>query len=118
MARDVDYRKPPTSLGEGFKIRLDEDLYGLLAGVHFHSDRCVAKIYLMATTVLASNNRMRHILSPIEGISQIILLVCKRVRLSPNIIATTPQTGANSTTTPESTAKVFARQTRIGVIVN
>jgi hypothetical protein len=62
MAWDVDYRKPPMLLWMGLKIRLDEDLYGLLAGVHFHSDRCVAKIYLMATTVLASNNRVRHFL--------------------------------------------------------
>jgi hypothetical protein len=62
MAWDVDYRKPPMLLCMGLKIRLDEDLYGLLAGVHLHSDRCVAKIYLMATTVLASNNRVRHFL--------------------------------------------------------
>ena len=46
----------------GLKICLDEDLYRFLAGVHFHSDRCVAKIYLMATTVLASNNSVRHFL--------------------------------------------------------
>jgi hypothetical protein len=46
----------------GLKICLDEDLYRFLASVHFHSDRVVAKIYLMPTTVLASNNGIRHLL--------------------------------------------------------
>ena len=49
----------------GLKICLDEDLYRFLAGIHFHSDRVVAKVYLMPTTVLPSNNRMRHFLTPI-----------------------------------------------------
>jgi len=65
MARDVEYRKPPTPLCMRFKICLDKDLYGFFAGVHSHSDRCVAKIYFMTTTVLASNNRMRHFPAPI-----------------------------------------------------
>ena len=62
---DVEYRKPPTPLCMRFKICLDKDLYGFFAGVHSHSDRCVAKIYFMTTTVLASNNRMRHFPAPI-----------------------------------------------------
>ena len=52
--------KPPMLLCMGLQICLDENLYGFLAGVYLHSDRCVAKIYLMATTVLASNNSVRH----------------------------------------------------------
>src|ERR1700730_17725674 len=67
MARDVEARKPPMLLCMGLKICLDEDFYGLLAGVHFHSDRCVAKIYLMATTVLPSNNRMCHFPLPLKA---------------------------------------------------
>jgi hypothetical protein len=54
----------------GLKICLDEDLYRFLAGVHFHSDRVIAKIYLMPTTVLASNNGVRHFPPPSEGISK------------------------------------------------
>ena len=30
----------------GLKICLDEDLYGFLTGVHFHSNRVVAELYL------------------------------------------------------------------------
>jgi hypothetical protein len=73
MAWNVDYRKPPMLLCIGLKICLDEDLYGLLAGVHFHSDRRIAKIYLMATTVLPSNNRVRHVLPLSEGTAQTYL---------------------------------------------
>jgi hypothetical protein len=62
MAWDVEYRKPPVLLRMGLKIRLDEDLYGLLAGLHFHSDRCILEIYLVATTVLSSNNCVRHVI--------------------------------------------------------
>jgi hypothetical protein len=59
----------------GLKICLDEDLYRFLAGIHFHSDGCLAKIYLMPTTVLPSNNRMRHFLTPHpEGTASNILL--------------------------------------------
>ena len=58
----------------GLKICLDEDFYRFLAGVYLHSDRCVAKIYLMATTVLASNNRMRHFLPLSEGNTSNMLL--------------------------------------------
>jgi Putative transposase len=50
MARDVEYRKPPTPLCMRFKICLDKDLYGFFAGVHSHSDRCVAKIMSMSYT--------------------------------------------------------------------
>jgi hypothetical protein len=60
MARDIEDRKPPMSLRVRFKICFHKDLYSFLAGIHFHSDRCIAKIYFMTTTVLASNNRMRH----------------------------------------------------------
>ena len=73
MAWDVEYRKPPMLLCMGLNIRLDEDLYGSLAGVHFHSNRCVAEIYLMPTTVLPSNNRVRHVLPLSEGNSQTYL---------------------------------------------
>jgi hypothetical protein len=47
VAWEVECRKPPVLLCMGLKICLDEDLYRFLAGVHFHSDRVVAKIYLM-----------------------------------------------------------------------
>jgi hypothetical protein len=64
VAWDVEDRKPPMLLCMGLKICLDEDFHGFLAGVHFHSDRVIAKIYLMPTTVLASNISM--ILSSID----------------------------------------------------
>jgi hypothetical protein len=65
VAWEVECRKPPMLLCMGLKICLDEDLYRFLAGIYFHSDRVVAKVYLIPTTVLPSNNRMRHFLTPI-----------------------------------------------------
>ena len=78
MAWDVEHRKPPTPLCMRFKISLDKDLYSFLAGIHFHSDRCVAKIYFMTTTVLASNNRMRRVLPPVYSTSQTYAERCKQ----------------------------------------
>jgi len=43
------------------KIRLDKDLDGFLAGVHFDADRCIAEIDLVPATALPSDNRVRHL---------------------------------------------------------
>jgi hypothetical protein len=67
MTWEVECRKRTMLLWMGLKICLDEDFYGFLAGVYLHSDRCAAKIYLMATTVLASNNRVRHFPPPLKA---------------------------------------------------
>src|SRR6266487_3950155 len=42
------------------KIRLDEDLDGFLASMHFDADRCIGEIDLVPATVLPTDNCMRH----------------------------------------------------------
>jgi hypothetical protein len=59
---DVENRKPPPFLRVRLEIRLDEDLDGLLAGVYFEADRCIAEIHFMSATALSTNYGMRHLL--------------------------------------------------------
>ena len=46
------------------EIRLDEDLNGLLAGVHFDADRRIAEIHFVSTTVLSTDYGVRHLRFP------------------------------------------------------
>jgi hypothetical protein len=59
---DVENRKTPPFLRVRLEIRLDEDLDGLLAGVYFEADRCIAEIHFMSATALSTNYGMRHLL--------------------------------------------------------
>jgi hypothetical protein len=64
MARDIEDRKPPPLFRMRLKVCLDEYLHRFLAGVHFDPERRIAKINLVAATVLSSDNRVRHDLLP------------------------------------------------------
>ena len=44
---DVENRKPPPLFRVRLEIRLDKDLNGLLAGMHFDADRCIAEIHFI-----------------------------------------------------------------------
>ena len=44
MARNADNRKAPPFFWKRFKIRLDEDLNGITAGVNFDANGRIAKI--------------------------------------------------------------------------
>jgi hypothetical protein len=65
MARNVDNRKAPPFFWKRFKIRLDEDLNGITAGVNFDANGRIAKFNFVRSSVLSSNDRMgqsfRHI---------------------------------------------------------
>src|SRR6266567_334115 len=61
VAGDVDYCKPPSLFCKHLKIRLDEDLDRLLAGVDLNANRCSAKIHFVPATILSSNDGMRHL---------------------------------------------------------
>jgi hypothetical protein len=60
MPWNVENREASTLFCEAFKICLNEDLDGLLAGVNFDPDRRITEIHLMSATVTPSDNRMRH----------------------------------------------------------
>jgi hypothetical protein len=44
----------------GLKIGLDENLDGLVAGVNFDADRRIPEIDFVPTTIVSTNNRVRH----------------------------------------------------------
>jgi hypothetical protein len=64
VARDIEDRKAPPLFRMRLEVCLDEYLHRFLAGVHFDPERRIAKINLVATTILSSDNRMRHDLLP------------------------------------------------------
>jgi hypothetical protein len=57
---NVENGETPTPLGERLEVRLDENLDGLFAGVDLDSNGVVAKVDLVASSVLSSNDGIRH----------------------------------------------------------
>jgi hypothetical protein len=57
---DVEKDEAAAFLGMGLKIGLDKNLDGLVAGVNFDADRCIAEIDFVPTTIVSTNNRVRH----------------------------------------------------------
>jgi len=60
VAGNVDKREAPTLLGERLKIRLDENLHGLFAGINLDTNRCVAKVDLVPSSVRSSYDGEGH----------------------------------------------------------
>jgi len=56
VARDVEKGEAPTLLRMSLYVRLDENLDGLLAGINLHTNRRVAKIDLVPSSVGSSND--------------------------------------------------------------
>jgi len=60
VAGNVQKREAPTLFWDRGKIRFDEYLDGLVAVINLDTNRCVAKVHLMASSVLPSNDGVRH----------------------------------------------------------
>jgi hypothetical protein len=60
MARNVEKSDAPTLLRERLEVRLNEYLDGLLTGVNLNANRRIAKVNLVASSVLSSNDGVRH----------------------------------------------------------
>jgi hypothetical protein len=60
VARNVDKSEAPTFLREHFGSRLDENLDGLFAGINLDANGFVAKVHLLASSVLSSNDGVGH----------------------------------------------------------
>jgi len=60
VAGNVEKGEAPTLLRERFEIRLDENLDGLFAGINLDSNRRVAKVHPMASSVRSSNDGVGH----------------------------------------------------------
>jgi hypothetical protein len=70
VAGNIEKGEAPTFVRKRLEIRLDENLDGLFAGVNLDTNRHVAKINLVASPVLSSNDGMGHgiWLSEINGV--------------------------------------------------
>jgi hypothetical protein len=62
VARNIEKGEAPTFSG-CFRIRLDENLDDLVAGVDLDTDSRVAKVHLVASPVLSSNDGVGHVVS-------------------------------------------------------
>jgi len=60
VAGNVNKGEPAMLLGERLEIRLDENLDGLFAGINLDTNGRVAKVHVMASSVLSSNDGVRH----------------------------------------------------------
>ena len=60
MAGNIEKGEASTPLGERLKIRLDENLDVLFAGMDLDTDSLVAKVNFMAASVPSSNDSLRH----------------------------------------------------------
>src|SRR5205085_12455878 len=60
VAANVEKCEAPTLLWERLEIRLDENLNGLFAGINLDTNGRVAKVDLVASSVLSSNNGVGH----------------------------------------------------------
>jgi hypothetical protein len=60
VAGNVEKCEAPTLLWEILGIRLDENLDGLFAGINLDTNRRVAKVHLVASSVRSSNYGMGH----------------------------------------------------------
>jgi hypothetical protein len=56
VAGNVEKCEAPTLLWQRLEIRLDENLDGLFAGINLDADGRVAKVNLVASSVLSSND--------------------------------------------------------------
>jgi hypothetical protein len=57
MARHVNNYEPPSFFCMRLVIRLDEDFDGFLAGVNFDAHRRIAKIHLVSTAILPTDDQ-------------------------------------------------------------
>jgi hypothetical protein len=60
VAGNVENGEAPTPLWEGLEIRLDKNLDRLLAGINLDPNRRIAKINLVASPVLSSDDGVGH----------------------------------------------------------
>ena len=60
VAGDVENGKAPTLLWEGLEIRPDKNLDRLFTGINLDTNRIIAKVNLVASSVLSSNNGVGH----------------------------------------------------------
>jgi hypothetical protein len=60
VAGNVDKGEAPSLFREGLEIRLDKNLDGLFAGVDLDPNRSIAKVNLVASSVLSSNDGVGH----------------------------------------------------------
>jgi hypothetical protein len=67
MARNVEKSDAPPLLGEGLEVRLNKYLDCLFTGVNLNANRRIAKVNLVASSVLSSNDGVRHYDFGIDG---------------------------------------------------
>jgi hypothetical protein len=60
VAGNVDKSEKATLLGKRLEIRLDENLHGLFAGINLDTNRHVAKVDLVASSVCSANDGVGH----------------------------------------------------------
>jgi len=72
MARNVEKSDEPTLLRERLEIRLNKYLYCLFTGVNLDANRRIAKVNLVASSVLSSNDGVRHYDFGIDGCAIIL----------------------------------------------
>ena len=60
VAGKVEKGEAPTLLWECFEIRLDENLNGLFAGINLDTNRRVAEVDLLASSVLSAHDGVGH----------------------------------------------------------
>ena len=60
MARNVENGEASTLLRKCLQIRLDENLNGLFTGINLDTNRRIAKVNLVASPVLSSNDGVGH----------------------------------------------------------
>jgi hypothetical protein len=60
VAGNVEKGEAPTLLRERLEICLDVNLDGLIAGINLDTDRSVAKVNLVASSVFSSNDSVGH----------------------------------------------------------
>jgi hypothetical protein len=60
LPRDVDYSEASTLLSKSLKVCLDEYLNRFIACINLNPNGRISEIYLVSSTVLSSDNGMRH----------------------------------------------------------
>ena len=60
VAGNVEKREAPTFFRHRIEIRLDENLDGLFAGINLDTNRRVAEIDLMPSSIRSSNDGVGH----------------------------------------------------------
>ena len=68
VAGNVEKRETPTFFRHRIEIRLDENLDGLFAGINLDTNRRVAEIDLVASSVCSANDGVGHIGSLLRGL--------------------------------------------------